>query len=155
MSACVRTGMCCNYVLLSYSPRQLRESYRAWKDSKEGVGIVQLQEIYLIFPMLEGRCRGKFKGNAGYLRYVYGPCANLGTEEVGGKLVAKCRIHADRPNLCRGYPLYNQTQQVHMGDSIPNPNPGYMKGCGYNQDKDVGNSPEKLGTLEPLEEAEK
>lgn len=155
MSACVRTGMCCNSVLLSFSPRQLRESYRAWRDSKTE-DIIRLQDIYLIFPMLEGKCRGKYTSPNGTTRYVYGPCANLGTEQIDGKLVAKCRIHADRPKLCSGYPLYDQEQQVRMGNSVPNPNPGYMKGCGYNADKEVGKSTEDLATLlQALEESEK
>lgn len=147
MSACARTGMCCENVLLAYSPAELRRSYVAWRDSTQGPGIVQLQEIYLIYPMLEGRCKGKYKTPGGYTRYVYGPCKNLGYPE--GK--ATCTIHENRPKLCSGYPFYEDPQKVQMGTE-PKENPGYMRGCGYNADKTVGLAKFELM---PLEESEK
>jgi Fe-S-cluster containining protein len=147
---------------LNFSPRQLRESFRAWRDSKTN-DIIQLSNIWMIYPMLEGRCRGKYVDHTGRVKYVYGPCKNLAYDEVkkdGAEVVvrvARCSIHEDRPDLCRGYPYYNHEQKIEMSADPPKDSPGYMKGCGYNADKAKGHDVDDFapGKLLPLEEAEK
>ena len=81
--ACMRTGMCCETILLSQSPRELRESYERWygKRSSEGP---KFDDIFLTYPMLIGRCRGRYVYTDGRIgRYVYGPCRNLDRDANG------------------------------------------------------------------------
>jgi len=76
---CIRTGMCCQRLMLPKSPRQLRESYemmRLLRSDKDAVfldrsadippfklkmGTPIYRDIELIYPMLAGRCQGKVK----------------------------------------------------------------------------------------------
>jgi len=147
--ACIRTGMCCENVLLALSPRQLREGFRNWRDDKPNT--TRLTDIWLIAPMLEGRCRGKYllpssRPGCPKFKYVYGPCKNLAYEDgPKGKRMATCTIHEDRPHLCRGYPMYGAQESVEMRADAVNHNPGYMKGCGYNADPKDGTAPEEFG----------
>lgn len=142
---CARTGGCCRNILLEWSPRQLREAYRAWRDSLPDV--TRLQGIELIYPMLAGRCRGKKRYPSGAVRFVYGPCKHLAVDPGG---LAACSIHADRPSLCRGYPTYQDPQKVQMGERPAPTNPGYMRGCGYNRDPQAGSTDADFARLEPL-----
>lgn len=146
--ACMRTGMCCETILLSHSPRTLRESYERWfgKRSDEGT---KFDHIYLIYPMLLNRCRGKFITENGHFRYVYGPCRNLDHDAQG---LPTCAIHDNRPSLCRGYPDYDKGTELKMGVSAGNP--GYMRGCGYNEDPKVGLSASEM-KIDPLADDEK
>jgi len=160
LPACGRSGLCCEFVLLSHSPSQLRTSYRSWvTDGKEGGDVSRLEGIHLIFPMLEGRCRGKYVAKDGGTRYVYGPCKNFAREKGQGKKPGKgiCTIHDNRPALCRGYPYYQNPQTVQMGERRKDDNPGYMRGCGYNSDRKAGHAPSDFGPgqLTSLEESEK
>ena len=147
---CRRSGHCCTVILLDHHPRQLRDSYRNWRDSIPNT--VRYEGIELIFPMLEGRCRGKMRNGAKW-KYVYGPCKHLVASDA--TKVASCSIHADRPSVCKGYPYYNAEQSVMMGLSPPDVNPGYVKGCGYNESVLVGKTIREYTTdLLPLEKDE-
>lgn len=143
---CARTGLCCEYVLLDFSPRQLRESYVAWKNRKKQM--IRLADIDMIWPMLASRCRGKFTsrgaraGDPKYTKYVYGPCKHFRRVRQDGTLVGECTIHAHRPALCSGYPYYEENRAARMSDGPPPANPGYMRGCGFNPDSRAGHSTE-------------
>lgn len=152
VAQCNRSGCCCETLPLDFSPRQLRDSYEAWFDNSGSDGrIVKLKEIFLIYPMLEGRCRGKIVQD-GAVKYVYGPCKNLDFELVDGKRLAKCSIHENRPSLCRGYPYYSTEYSPRMSLELPVTNPGYMRGCGYNADSGAGRTREEIDAdLLPLE----
>ena len=124
---CNRQGCCCERVLIPHSPRKLRKSFEAWnKGTKDETRLV---DIHLIFPMLAGRCLGRM-GNG---NYVYGPCKHLRPAENGE--TATCTIHDHRPQLCSGYPRYDNPVEVRMGGGE---SPGYMRGCGYNGDPNHG-----------------
>ena len=158
--ACKRTGMCCEHVLLSVSPSQLRRDYELWVNNSITYGQARFTDVHVIFPMLEGRCRGKWRNpHDKSLHYVYGPCKNLTHEMIerdGEQVrVAGCSIHAHRPGLCRNYPYYRSTRALEMGATPENANPGYMQGCGYNAQADAGWAPQTFDTLEPLTDAEK
>jgi Fe-S-cluster containining protein len=114
---------------------------------------VRYEGVELIFPMLEGRCRGKFGAGTKW-KYVYGPCKHLVAAD--GKDCAFCSIHDDRPSMCKGYPYYSTAQAVMMGALLPDVNPGYMQGCGYNASADAGKTIREYTTdLLPLEKDEK
>jgi Fe-S-cluster containining protein len=159
--ACIRTGMCCETILLLQSPRELREAYQeAMRESRrlprmpgqQKSPIGSWEDIHLIYPMLAGKCRGKYRWPSGNLQFVYGPCKNLTTEKVKfmkdglehERTVAACSIHEDRPSLCSGYPDYGRFTPVQMGPDAKPRSHGYMKGCGYNADPNEGNSPEQF-----------
>jgi Fe-S-cluster containining protein len=127
---CRRCGSCCKSILLHLSPRQIREGYDGWK--KQISGVIAFQDIFLIAPMVMGLCRGKIREGKGF-RYVYGPCRHL----IIGDKSCRCAIHSIRPELCKGYPYYAHIQSVKMG-LRKDWNEGYIKGCGYNEDKDIG-----------------
>ena len=163
--ACLRTGFCCEQILMTYSPKMLRESYEAWLPTIGFMGprfgsVTTYEDIHLIYPMLQGRCRGKAKLADGSYRFVYGPCKNLEYKEIpldseiGGpvKRGASCSIHEHRPKLCRGYPDYHYQAPIQMGNNQQPRNPGYMKGCGFNDDKTVGYTADDFAPakLEPL-----
>ncbi len=149
--ACLRTGRCCTRIPIPLSPRQLREGYQAWRDSTPKM--IEYEDIYLIYPMLAGRCLGRDPRTG---RYIYGPCGNLTTEMVGDLRVAGCAIHANKPRMCSGYPNYSMTKQVRMGDHVPQDNPGTMRGCGFNEDPAAGKSPAEMESgLVPLTEEER
>ena len=155
--ACMRTGMCCETVLMAFSPKQLRDTYRAWRDGKiEGSGLIHLKDIDIVYPMLQGRCRGKRTTSAG-TRYVFGPCKHLAHDTVDGREIASCSIHEDRPQLCRGFPYYSAPQELRNGPHADvMQNPGYMKGCGYNADPGVGLVTADVNAeLVPLDDSEK
>lgn len=139
---CRRCGGCCRAVLLSFSPQQLQDSYRAWRKwrNKKTESIIILADIFLVYPMLT--YLGEFV-TEGYTRYVY-ECKHLSHEVVRGKKVAKCSLGDDRPNLCKSYPYYNHSQAIEMGLKPENANPGYIKGCGYNSDPKHGSTPAEL-----------
>ena len=139
--ACLRTGMCCQSIMLHLSPRTLREVYRNWRDEKPDSA--RLEDIYLIYPMLEGKCRGKIQTKYG-TKYIYGPCKNLGWEQVEERLVSICTIQNDKPRMCSGFPYYDTVQAVTMG-LLPRENKGHFKGCGYNLDTSAGVSPDDYG----------
>lgn len=151
--SCLRSGMCCSNIPLRHSPRQLRESFRAWRESKPD--ITTLDQIHLIFPMLEGRCRGKKVYPDGEVRYIYGPCAHLFYEEKDGKRLAGCRIHDDKPRMCSGYPRYGRPEVVEMTDKGANTNPANDQGCGFNVDPNAGRPREFYAELIPLTDEEK
>lgn len=158
--ACKRSGMCCEHILLDVSPSQLRRDYELWVNGSITHGQARFSDIHVIFPMLEGRCRGKWKNpHCGSVRYVYGPCKNLTYETVeqDGQQVklAGCSIHAHRPQLCRNYPYYRAGRVMEMTASGKGQSPGYMQGCGYNADAEAGFAPKLFETLEPLTDAEK
>lgn len=119
-------------------------------------GVVTYEDVYLIFPMLEGRCRGKKQAKFG-LKYVYGPCAHfaweIGPDGVG---LGGCKIHEDKPRMCSGYPYYGRVAEMTMG-AMPPANPGVLKGCGYNADPNAGNdrSVYAADKLMPLDENER
>lgn len=141
---CQRSGMCCKVLHIPPSPRELRDNFRAWRDQAPGITI--MQDIWMLFPMLEGRCLGK--RDVGYgMRFYYGPCKMLGVMADGKQ---GCTIQADKPKMCSGYPFY-ATPEIERPT-----NPGIMKGCGFNADAAYGVTPEQMSSgLLPLEENEK
>lgn len=156
MGACARSGGCCMSVLLPYSPAELRASFRRARGTGSDV-TVKLEDIEIVYPMLAGLCRGKYKRDDGKFQYVYGPCKHfLQGDALAGRLPG-CVIHEDRPKLCSGYPLYERPEQIAMSAGSLGWNPGYMKGCGYNTDPNAGDTQEKYAreNLIPIEDNEK
>lgn len=137
MGQCNRTGGCCRFILLDYSPEEIQKAYEEW--IKETTGRRQIQDIHLIYPMLAGRYRGVLDRD-GIKKHVYGPCKNL--EQKDG--IAFCSIHENRPRMCSGYPHYESKREVFMSATPPQENPGYMRGCGYNSNPDSGWSEEEI-----------
>jgi hypothetical protein len=134
---CRRCGSCCESVGIPYSPRELKRRYDEDTPYMIEIG-TDRRDIRIIYPMLKDRCRGKFVwGEKGtpehYEHYVYS-CANLTYEEVDGQRLAQCSLHGlpSKPYMCSGYPFY--------GGLVPlnEPNPAYVKGCGYNLDAEAG-----------------
>jgi len=156
--ACLRTGMCCENILLENSPATLRAGFRAWQlkndrrlpldqwGRRDEPGKIIDEEIWMIYPMLAGRCRGKIQMDDKSWRYVYGPCKNLGAEKVGQMSRAVCTIHEDRPRMCWVYPTYSDLQHITMNSRDPKMNPSYTRGCGFNNDKTKGYAPAELAT---------
>lgn len=147
---------------------QLERDYRRWlREGPHGRSPVfggdsmpPVEEIFLIWPMIKGTCRGLWTNpHDGTQRYVYGPCHHLGTEKVDGKQLACCLIHDIRPRLCHGYPCYGRTSMRPVESSANGTptNPGYMRGCGYNEQKDAGFRLRDFNakTIRPLRDDEK
>jgi len=157
MPTCKRTGMCCRFVLLEVSPRELRARYHQWERStwdKRCDGDF-IPEMHLVYPMLAGRCRGKWTNpKEGCVKYVYGPCAHLKEAEEPGDTPA-CLIHHIKPRICHGFPFYSQGRELQMRAHGDRPQPSYIKGCGFNTDPDAGFGPEDFKKLEPLTDEEK
>lgn len=144
LRGCVRTGMCCTQFHLGFSPRQLRKMYDDWKSPSPGT--TKFIDIHLIYPMLEGRCKGVVVDGP-QRTYVYGPCKNF--VSVNGQLPA-CSIHEIKPQMCRDYPFYDRAQPIRMSTDEPL-NPVKYRGCGYNSDPNFGELLEGLHKgLQPL-----
>lgn len=144
--ACMRTGACCENVLMRQCPKRLRELYEA---SVAGRSQTSEPEVETVALMLEGRCRGKILHEGGAVEYVYGPCLHLGTDERG---LPCCEIRDVRPKLCRVYPYNSSELGAYKGPE----NPGYMRGCGFNADPAVGIRREEIDAcLIPLDDSEK
>jgi Fe-S-cluster containining protein len=164
---CHRCGKCCRYILLDDSPRQLEQAYRAWvrsRDKEMGNGGYRCtHEIWLHFPMLIGRCNGKWKNPQGVYKYVYGPCKHLspsardhgkGLDDVGR--VWDCLLHGDRPDMCRYFPRYRQGKQLQMSsEAAGGENPSYIKGCGFNSDPNDGWDEADFENLDDLDTDDK
>ena len=156
---CGRSGGCCEFVSVKESPRKWRYFLRHTADSSYGLlthGKVSLPkskrcpQLAALFKAL-GTCRGflphfdehgKAKKRS-YGDYIYGPCANLSYDEAG---LACCSLHATgrKHYLCAFYPVYPRSGRQ-------TPNPGYMKGCGYNEDPNAGIDAEHiLSNIKPL-----
>lgn len=150
--ACLRTGRCCETVLLTLSPRQLKAYYMNWVN---GGPPPELFEVWLIYPMLAGRARGKLVVENRTF-YVYGPCKNLEFELKGGVALGKCSIHEDRPAMCRSYPYGHGVETDSSRPGAAQGEKAWMRGCGYKADPEKGTSPaEVLAGLVPLSEEEK
>lgn len=161
---CIRTGQCCQLLGIHVSPRRLRESYAAWvrgdyddpeKAKEQGLGSLP-GDIHLLYPMLAGRCVGKRDTSADPERpawhYYYGPCRMLDFVLEGGVPVPTCAIHDNKPYMCRGYPFY--ADKSHLSDE-GNPNPGFARGCGYNEDPEHGTTEALMrGSLQDLDPEE-
>jgi Fe-S-cluster containining protein len=151
MGACARTGMCCERIELIHSPKSMREAFRNWRDGVPQT--VKYGQIWLLYPMLAGKCLGKFVRREGTnsetVKYVYGPCKNLTL--IDG--VKACGIHEDRPTMCSGFPTYEEKVEI-RNVQVGKLNPSQYKGCGYNEDKTIGDDLTAL-VLQPLEESEK
>ena len=150
---CCQRGDCCCYVLLSTSPRALAREYNTVCGSMCDKTVVPMDGIALIYPMLTGTCRGKWRNpDTGEIRYGYGPCRHLGTDAAGKAI---CHIHQVKPNMCRNYPFYRHGRQTEMAAVSVGPNPGYMRGCGYNVSKRDGFTPRQFDDfLIPLDTSE-
>jgi Fe-S-cluster containining protein len=141
--ACARTGLCCRILGLPVSPRALRENYETWlagcQDQSWPDGFTVFQDVWLLFPMLTGRCVGKERIDDGAdtptWRYFYGPCRFLGVELDDHIPRATCGIHRHKPSMCRDYPHYDFRQTD---------NPGQMLGCGYNRDPRFGTTERQI-----------
>lgn len=136
---CLQCGHCCRIILLGLSPRDLRAEYDRWLCSSAPLkGGETVSDIHLIYPMLVGTCRGVWvHPDTKERRYVYGPCRHLGRK--GKKAI--CRIHGIRGGICRNYPYYRQFRQLEIAAQALGPNPGYIRGCGYNASKKDGHRP--------------
>lgn len=150
---CIRNGGCCQLLGIGLSPRQLREGWQAWdawrmeRDAEwnefaEKNGTSLIADIWLMYPMLAGRCRGKrqFERDDGttYFQYYYGPCRNLDMVLEDGKVVPTCAIHENKPYMCSGYPFYADNSNAANRKDPETRNPGFVRGCGYNLDADAG-----------------
>lgn len=181
MGDCIRTGMCCQRLPIKVSPRQMREAFEEWQ--RRGQGFTPLtmidnphnagyrpvyRDIWLIYPMLKGRCLGKIhmpnpnkaerekppaeltptnnplvgrEDRAIEWSYIYGPCRFFErTQVIDGRLVGGCSIHDMKPDMCSSY---------------PNGNSGTFRGCGYNAGTENGVTFDEIAKLEPLTEDEK
>lgn len=121
--SCQQQGVCCTRIMLSQSPRQMREAYNGWINlTKEGSarrlkmtampsdkhGAEHLyNEIELIYPMLAGRCLGKMylswsgKGDLHRVHRVPKPAVR---EEliIGAKARAKHAVRSTEPRFVYG-----------------------------------------------------
>ncbi len=153
---CYRSGQCCRFILIDSSPRQLRRDYADWNYNPNlkysEAKAIHFDEIHLIYPMLSGRCRGKWKNPyCKTIRYVYGPCSHLHSKDD----TPACTIYEIRPRMCRAYPYYGKLE-LEMSVSAQEVNPSYMKGCGFNTNSEVGFSAEEImAGLTPLDDDEK
>jgi Fe-S-cluster containining protein len=152
---CCRSGQCCQVILLSSSPGEMEREYRRWlfsgNDAVEARSR-QMSDIHLLYPMLSGTCRGKWKHpDHSEPRYVYGPCRHF-QKDPDGKAV--CLIHHVKPYMCYAFPFYRTGRQTEMAAQALGPNPGYMRGCGYNTDPKDGFRLEDFEKLTPLESHE-
>ena len=89
-------------------------------------------DILVIWPMLRvAGCSGRLD-ISGIKFYMYGPCANLRTDESGK---AACGIQSLKPWMCDSFPFRQ------LGDfkgEFQNQNPSPYRGCGYNLSTNSG-----------------
>lgn len=146
MKSCNQCGLCCQFITIPISPEEMERSRLRimWRESGECFPFMTLDQILgqhqdgpyymdinMIVPMLHGRYRGTFTANNNQM-YSYGPCRNLRQDNT-------CGIHKNKPHVCQIYDYKNT-----LG------NPSIYKGCGYNDDLEVGWSLEELEYMQAL-----
>lgn len=96
-------GHCCRHFTLPFSPEELQENYRAWRngEEKDANGRESMSDIFLIAPMVRHlglRTRNPLAilDQEHEPRHYYS-CKHL---EPNGD----CGIYAARPQMCREYP---------------------------------------------------
>ncbi len=149
---CLRTGMCCESVMLTLSPRALREAFRNWRDDVKGTK--RISDIWMLYPMLAPYCRGVYEGRgpsgAPTRVYVY-RCWNFRANIDGGE----CKVYEDRPTMCSGYPGYPDGETVKMNAPPVVMEGAWFKGCGYRPDGSGVDAMEVAAGLKPVPEDER
>jgi len=115
MSKCLRCGQCCKDVMISTSPKGLREGYNKWRKGKNDY----IKDVDLIYPMLI------FKFYSSKDKRYHYECKHLKFKNKK----AMCSIEQFKPEMCSGFPYYIRKLKM----TLDVEKPSQYKNCGYNQ----------------------